>query len=97
VHPRVDERSSPVARTFSFVLPPPRSRQRDPRPRSSSPSLIPHLPPTQGIVGEVGVAFQLSVDGKLGINATKMQIQTLGGDGRNAPKPVVNIGPPHQW
>ncbi len=37
--------------------------------------------------------LQLSVDGKLGIDATKMRIQTLGGDGRNAPKPVLNIGP----
>ncbi len=54
--PRVEERSSLVVRTFSFVLPPPRSRQRDPRPWLSSPSSIPHLPPTQGIVREVGVA-----------------------------------------
>ena len=38
-HPRVDEQSLLVARSFSFVLPPPQSRQRDPRPWLSSPFL----------------------------------------------------------
>jgi hypothetical protein len=51
-----NEKGRRNGRTLRCVYEESRSRQRDPRPRSSSSSSIPHLPPTQGIVGEVGVA-----------------------------------------